>query len=49
MFSAFIYLKRNMFSDYAEEDASDTFLIDINSDVSMREGDSIKKRIEDDS
>ena len=48
MFSAFIDLKRNMFRDCAEEDASDTVLIDVNYDVSMGEGDFFNKRIEDD-
>ena len=47
-FSAFIYTKRNMFRDCVEEDASYTVLIDTNYDVSMREGDSVNKRLEDD-
>ena len=37
-----------MFRDFAKEDASDTVIIDINSDVSMREGGSDNKRLEDD-
>ena len=38
-----------MFRDFAEEDASYTVLIDINSDVSIHEGDYSNKSIEDDS
>ena len=39
----------NMFRDCVEEDVPDTVLIDINYDVSMREGGSGNKRLEDDS
>ena len=45
VFSVFIDLRRNIFRDCVEEDASDAVIIDINLDVSWHEGDSGKKRL----